>query len=562
MQQGNISSNRSIIFFWVLLVIPTIIIATAAFNLLEHEQERINQSALAALTDGTYSIAGTIHTTVSGIQKNLTRSLVEIHHDQIEKTLTLWKETNPLIRNIFILSENKGLIYPFKGDNILKSTNEEQRFIKRYDSLFSGQTKWVWKSDRIYQPGDNTLLDFASPEPFESKSSGNSGWIPWFSENRLFILGWVKSEITEEITLPGNRDSKKNEPLIYGVELELMTLLSGLITALPTWKHQNAAYTIQNGSSEILHQAGSFPVSKNSTPHIIQPISPLLPYWQIAAYLDEKSVESRTSFMVISVMLLSVFLISILSGAGLITWQAITHRRDALQKTSFVSSVSHELKTPLTSIRMYAELLQSGRVNSTDKKAGYLAVIVDESQRLTRLVNNILDFGRLEQGRKTYNKTDFDLGQLILNIVKTHNIRLQEAGMVSEISIPDYPLPVKTDRDALEQIILNIVDNAVKYASSGVRISFSIKLHEQNIDKRESSYYTLSICDSGPGIPKIHRKKIFDKFHRVDDSLTSRKPGSGLGLSIARKMARDLGGDLLLVSPPSGGCCFNIKIRL
>ena len=575
--------KRAILFFWVLLLVPTILIGGTAFTLLTHEQERINQAALAALKDRASAIAGTIHTTMEGLQRNLTQSLKEIKPDKIQKTLHLWEQTNPLIRNVFIWDKERGLLYPAQGMPPLESTREERRFINRYDAFFSGQMPWKWNVGSAHTPQRHTLLALASPGLSEKKfkppaienderppvlddtvndfgttesggafTTKDAGWIPWFSENRLFILGWV--------TVARNKDS------IYGVELELMTLLSRLLPHLPSWTEHHAAYALLNGNAELLHQSGGFPIDLRQTPHTIQPISPLLPHWQIATYLTGESVEGQTSFMVISGMLLSIFIISIVSGAALLTWQAHLHRRDALQKTSFVSSVSHELKTPLTSIRMYAELLQAGRVRSPDKTAHYLNVIVSESQRLTRLVNNVLDFGRLEQGRKTYHRTRFDLGMFVRTIVKNHSIRLRESGMTTDMLISEIPMPVTNDPDALEQVVLNIVDNAIKYASQGKTLRFSLKklirdemLVEKNL-KTNYADYRIKICDNGPGIAKKHRKKIFEKFHRVDDTLTSRQPGSGLGLSIARKMARDLGGDLLFEPSPNGGCCFSITL--
>ena len=225
---------------------------------------------------------------------------------------------------------------------------------------------------------------------------------------------------------------------------------------------------------------------------------------------------------------------------------------DARQKTSFVSNVSHELKTPLTSIRMFAELLLEGRVNDKDKKNKYLGIIVSESRRLTRLVNNVLDFSRLEQGKKKYNIEAIDLVSFLMEIIEFHKPRLKDNNMKTNLNIPDKNIIIKTDRDALEQVILNLMDNAIKYASSGGEISLSMDADENKIEIR--------IEDRGPGIPDAHRNKIFDKFHRVDDSLTATKQGSGLGLSIAKRMLEDIGGSLSYTPRQGGGSCFVVKI--
>lgn len=562
------TNSRAIIFFWILLLVPTIIIAGTTFTLLTHEQERINQSFLTALKDRAAVIGDNIHTSIETIQRNLTRSLLSIPEDRLPETLGLWKQSNPLIRNIFIWNEQEGIIHPVQG---MESTQEERRFLIRYDALFSGQMPWKYST--LHTANNSNFPEVATSE---LRAVETTGWLPWFSENRLFILGWVRAA---------------DQSTIYGVELELMAIISRLLPHLPAWRVKNAAYGILNGNGELLHQSGQLSINLQQEPHALQAVSPLLPHWQISIHLNGDALESPTSFMVMSGLLLLIFIISIVSGAALITWQAHIHRKDALEKTSFVSSVSHELKTPLTSIRMYAELLHSGRVRAPEKTARYLNVIVAESQRLTRLVNNVLDFGRLEQDRKKYHKISFDLGDFLRDIADTHSIRLRESGMETKMLIPDTPMIVNSDPDALEQVVLNIVDNAIKYASLGKQVGFSLMQPEDHgkgkkrckksyftiffpfmkillnskksgmiIDETQCRYYEIKISDRGPGIAKKERKKVFEKFHRVDHSLTARQPGSGLGLSIARKIARDLGGDLLLKAPPEGGCCFIIKV--
>ena len=225
---------------------------------------------------------------------------------------------------------------------------------------------------------------------------------------------------------------------------------------------------------------------------------------------------------------------------------------DARQKTSFVSNVSHELKTPLTSIRMFAELLLEKRVDDQDKKDKYLGIIVSESRRLTRLVNNVLDFSRLEQGKKKYHIEAIDLISFFNEIIEFHKPRLKDNNMKTSLDFPEKNIVIKTDRDAMEQVILNLMDNAIKYASDGGEISLSMDADENKVEIR--------IEDRGPGIPEAHRNKIFDKFHRVDDSLTATKQGAGLGLSIAKRMLEDIGGSLSYAPRQGGGSCFTVKV--
>lgn len=234
--------------------------------------------------------------------------------------------------------------------------------------------------------------------------------------------------------------------------------------------------------------------------------------------------------------------------------QAHRNELDARQKTSFVSNVSHELKTPLTSIRMYAELLSEKRVKDAGKVHDYLGVIVSESQRLTRLVNNVLDFSRLEQGKKKYRLERLDVSHHLRSVLDTQTLRANEAGMSLDVVLPETPVSAKLDRDAFEQAVLNLIDNAIKYADVGKEITVML-------ETSPASGFRIRILDRGPGVPSAQKELIFDKFHRVDDSLTAAKPGSGLGLTIARRLVRDMGGDLRYEPREGGGSCFIIEFE-
>ena len=580
------TSKRSIIIFWALFLVPTIIMAAIASRLLFHEKERLKRSLILSLSERAEAAADKIHLTVQAVQDNMSRSLLEIDTDRRLQTLKSWEASNPLIRNFFILNNGLQLEYPVMG---MGSTSEERRFILRYESLFTGRLKFDFnKTPSRDEPhgviapdslessfewkqtyGSETesslqkLLDLArvprhsiysEKKASVGKDTGDiyagktfaekTGWIPWFSENRLFILGWVQKQ--------------ENAP-VYGVELELMTLLSRLLVDFSELPEKNVALVLMDGNGHFLHQSGSLVLKTDEEPVTSIALSALLPHWKIGIFVDEKGFVSTRGFFYLSIILLGIFIAAILSGGALLTRHTLKNMEDARQKTSFVSSVSHELKTPLTSIRMYAELLQSKRIKDAGKIERYLSVIVSESQRLTRLINNVLDFGKLEQGTKKYQITSFDLAWLLNQIIDAQTIRIQESGVEIMRCFADEVFMVNSDPDALGQVILNLLDNALKYASEGRFIKFVIKEDDTGL---KEAFFLLKIYDNGPGIPKEQQSAIFEKFHRVDNSLTSKHPGSGLGLSIARKILRDLEGDLLLDElGVKSGCCFTARIK-
>jgi signal transduction histidine kinase len=295
----------------------------------------------------------------------------------------------------------------------------------------------------------------------------------------------------------------------------------------------NGALLVDNSSKDPVDDLAAKPAFK---PTFSLPVGAEMPGWSLEVYFNPEAKFS-SNFMALSTVLVTVLVICVLVGGTLLMREARREAFEAARKTSFVSNVSHELKTPLTTIRMYAELLGEGRVRDQAKQHSYLATIISESQRLTRLVNNVLDFSRMEQGRKQYHPDNVSLAEVIRSVIDAQRPRLEDAGFQVETDLTAAAdLHVHTDRDALEQVMLNLIDNALKYAADGRWLGVRIA--------HDAERATLTVSDHGPGVPTDQQEKIFEIFHRVDDSITARLPGAGLGLSIARRLLRDQEGDL------------------
>ncbi len=572
-------SRRTIILFWVMFLLPAVLLAAGAFKLLLLEQDRIAQRSADALADRAMAACESFHLIIEAIEANMTRSLTGIDPARLEQTLTLWEGQNPLVRNVFVYHPGKGLGYPVSG---MAATSEERQFSARYAPLFSGDVPFGFnsradearltrartdskeektaarfeQSDQTADASKQSLLALSKAVENQRITEAGvsrtlpekplSGWIPWFSENRLYILGWVRLPEQGPASGPASET-------IYGVELEWMTILSRLIADFPKVDQEGAALVLMDGFGNRIHQAGPLEVSPSLNPVREIPVSRLVPHWHMAVFLDPGKAGSGRQFLVLSLTLVGILLIAIISAGILVTRMTLEKIKDARQKTSFVSSVSHELKTPLTSIRMYAELLLYKRTASEDKQHQYLSVIVDESSRLTRLINNVLDFSRLEQGRKHYQYQRVDMAAFLKEFISVHAVRIEKSGLEILTRISDGRYMVSTDRDALEQVILNLVDNALKYAGNGRFIKFCLK--------KDQNHIRLMVQDDGPGIEKAHRERIFEKFYRADNSLTAARPGSGLGLGIARQIMADLGGDLSLLPESGHGASFVIRIK-
>jgi signal transduction histidine kinase len=288
-------------------------------------------------------------------------------------------------------------------------------------------------------------------------------------------------------------------------------------------------------------------------------VSELLPRWEAAAYLtDPTLVASRARLAgLILWTLVALTTVSIAGGGTLVLRSVAAEVRLARQKTSFVANVSHELKTPLTSIRMYAEMLQEGRLRDPARRRKYLGTIVEESQRLTRLVNRVLDFARLERGERAYRFQSLDLEELCRGVLANERPRLEQAGFRLDFRAPERrpggaKMQVRGEPEALAQVLLNLIGNAEKYSGRRKEITLEVS--------RESGRTRIRVLDRGPGIPPGAAKHLFREFYRADDSLTNPVQGSGLGLAIARRIVRDHGGELAYLPRPGGGSIFQVEL--
>ena len=256
----------------------------------------------------------------------------------------------------------------------------------------------------------------------------------------------------------------------------------------------------------------------------------------------------RSSYLVLSGLSL------LLLGGLILTYRNVSKEVAlARLKSDFVSNVSHELRTPLALIRLYAETLEMGRLNSQEKHQQYYQIIRKESERLSALINNILDFSRIEAGRKEYDFRETDLCELVRNTLDSYRYQIEEQGFVLEQKIEAVP-PLRVDREAMARSLVNLVNNALKYSADR-------KYLEVNLYRKDGSV-TLEVIDHGIGIPRQEQSKIFEKFYRVGDPLVHNTKGSGLGLSLVRHIVQAHGGQVTVDSVPGRGSKFTIALPL
>jgi signal transduction histidine kinase len=253
--------------------------------------------------------------------------------------------------------------------------------------------------------------------------------------------------------------------------------------------------------------------------------------------------------------LLAVLLVvsATLFGAYLLWRDVQRELGTARMRSRFVSSVSHELKTPLTAIRILAETLRL-RVAKPEKQSQYLDTIVGESERLTRLLNNVLDFTKIERGAKIYSREPHALSEIVRASARAMQYPLEQKQFNLRVSIGDNIPPMDVDRDAIEQAILNLLANAMKYSGENRNIELSL----EKVDGEA----VIRVVDQGIGIESGEQARIFNQFYRVQRPENQHVPGTGLGLTLVDHIARAHDGYVTVESEPGRGSTFCIHMPL
>ncbi|HEY2083599.1 MAG TPA: HAMP domain-containing sensor histidine kinase [Verrucomicrobiae bacterium] len=422
--------------------------------------------------------------------------------------------------------------------------------------LYSKQTRAV--SPQNYQPQaaqkalDPQDANLSKVIPAEAEfrqlvGDGTDGMLARFLQNKLKLMFWHRPT--------------RDPGFVFGAQLNLNRLVNDLHATVqpdPALRDEICVALLDDNAKPVALSRPDFHAVWKR-PFVATEIGDALPHWEIAAYLVD---PTRITYDVcIANIILGVLIGIMVLAIGIGGWLIVAdlNRQLALarQKTDFVSNVSHELKTPLTSIRMFSELLAEQRVADPAKQRSYLQIITAETARLTRLINNVLDFSRMERGEKKYNFREADLVQIVRETVETYRPHLENSGFQLECTLPAGELTVRADTDAIAQVIVNLLSNAEKYSNGEKKITIEASRRDGPLPCAE-----VRILDHGPGVPRGCEEKIFEKFYRAHDSLSSGIQGSGLGLTLARQIARAHGGDVIYEPRKAGGSSFSLRLPL
>lgn len=503
-----------------LILLPLVVISWFSLNRMKESGRIVEEQYRESVHRELQSHAVVISGNIKNIENELLTQLTAAGTD-ISKLQNL-PETSPLIRATFYRNSAGELTYP----NNSRSLSEQER-------LFLNRTKQLWEQEQfhvqLHAEQENTRDSYPSKIKRQKKVSQpvQANWLPWYWEEGVHLILWFK-----------NRDGS-----VIGAEVERVYLLSSIIAKLPEKSDEKGLFVLKNGKNELIYRWGELP--KGAAKEALKEINltaPLdswrLSYFSAIPLRDITRVEKQN----VIILLITVTLLILFIGFYFYR-ETSRDLHEATHRVNFVNQVSHELKTPLTNIRLYAELLKEGFDDDDEEDhPTELSIILSESQRLSRMISNILTFSKREKTGITLHPRESDLNAVIEELMEQFSISLKRRGFTDIELDLQCRGALSIDADIVSQIIANCISNAEKYGHSGHYLR--IKTHCSNGDVH------IHVTDHGPGIPTNRLKKIFSPYVRLSDKATEGVSGTGIGLTLSRELARLHGGDLTVQSSP------------
>ena len=449
---------------------------------------------------------------------------------------------HPYVAHLFVVSSGGGMVFRSQPDR-LKS-----------DSGFRSEAEYI---NKMY--GTWLKMDFASMSEklvhLEKKGT------PYIFEAEWVPRGDKDKKVFQSTALFAIKGEQKGEVAIAGVAFDADYLHDKFFPEMLDDVINRNANDPQSGKSHAVmmlrskYDSAAFVQSggwDGGTPEVERNLEGVFQGLTLAIKLRGSTIAAIGERFARMSLLTLAALSLVLAGGIALTYRNVTKEMAlARLKSDFVSNVSHELRTPLSLIRLYAETLEMGRLTSPEKYQEYYRIIRKESERLTALINNILDFSRIEAGRKEYDFRETDMSELVHNTLDSYRYQLEQSGFQFEEKIDEVP-PLRVDREAMARSLLNLVNNALKYSQD--RKFIGVNLY------RDNGSVKLEVVDQGIGIPHDEQQKIFEKFYRVGDPLVHNTKGSGLGLSLVRHIVQAHGGQVSVDSTPGQGSKFTIAL--
>lgn len=458
------------------------------------------------------------------------------------KKLDIILAKNPWLAHVFLFDHEKGLLFRSQPQQM-----SDAYVCKEHDEMKESFTGWFGMEGKMLVAGMHKKSRPITWYPSQTKRADGENFIataffslPQVSSDRVVIGGVIMDP----------NYLKKNF---------LPEMLDELITQkLTEDKDERLAMMVYPADYEGGHE--DKPVATSSgwskgKPEVMRKLDDVFRGLALGIKFQGTTADAIGRRWVTQSLLILGVLSLFMIGGLILTYRSVSKEMAlAHLKADFVSNVSHELRTPLALIRLYAETLELGRITTQEKKEDYYRIIRKESERLTALINNILDFSRIEAGRKEYDFRETDVAELVRQTLDAYRYQIEQQGFAFEQSI-DASIPaVRIDREAIARALVNLVNNALKYSANEKFLG--VKLY------RADDRVKLEVVDRGIGITRREQSKIFEKFYRTGDPLVHNTKGSGLGLSLVRHITRAHGGDVEVESTPGKGSKFILSLPL
>lgn len=528
--------RHRLLLLWMLLVIAACAVALVFLQLYNTAREEIAANSAAAVAQERARAVELVTHYAEEVRRTIVAELAGFHVDGLERSLRRWDEANEIVVGTFLWDPARGGPAPTLSAGALPPAGLQEL----------QHTLWAWRATAaagdappalhhgtfrtaVYRLRDNPLFDQTAlgyqAENLELLAESGRPADPW--------AGWA-----------GNL-ADPAAPWTFWYQPGPDAPIRGcLVDVRPIVAHLRSEFVVDGKARVVIEPWISPAVDKGQ-------VGAGLPAYRLVVAPGE-AIRARAGDTRLA-GLLGALLLGLFLGLGvLLTVQTRRSAREAERRITFVAQVSHELRTPLTSIRMFADLLGAPGVDDA-KRERFAGRIADESRRLGALIERLLTFNALEKGTRKIECATVDVGAVLAEVAEELRGSLAEAGLSLETDAGVALPPVWSERSTVKQSLINLLDNAAKYApgSGALRVTAAV----------EGRILRLVVADRGPGVPAEIRRRVFDPFVQGGRTLTDKSPGVGLGLSIARGLLRQSGGDLVLLDSPQGAA-FEIRLPL
>jgi signal transduction histidine kinase len=459
-----------------------------------------------------------------------------------EKQLDLILSKNPWMAHVFLFDGEKGLVFRSQPQQL-----GDRYFCREHDNLKETISGWFGMEGKMLVEGMHKKSKPITWYTSQTKRSDGENYMT----TAFFSL---PNASADRVALGGAAFDPHYLKQTFFPQI-LDELISQKLTEDKAERLTMMVYPVESESGQEFTPIATSAGWSKGKPEIMRKLDDVFRGLALGIKFQGTSANAIGRRFVTQSFLILGALSLLMVGGLVLTYRSVSKEMAlAHLKSDFVSNVSHELRTPLALIRLYAETLELGRITTQEKKDDYYRIIRKESERLTALINNILDFSRIEAGRKEYDFRETDIAELVRNTLDSYRYQIEQQGFDFEQSIDPGIPKVRIDREAIARALVNLVNNALKYSANekflGVRLY------------RVNDRLKLEVVDRGIGITRREQSKIFEKFYRTGDPLVHNTKGSGLGLSLVKHITRAHGGDVEVESTPGKGSKFILSLPL